>query len=118
LGWLAGSPTGGGDAMIRRHCRVCAEWHSLDEPWPLPCREHFRHHNIDWSPAPGIIRDGLDDMQSMVDGKRYTSKRGYYASLKAHGNLEIDDRPRMRDANRPQQKSDVALDVKRAWETL
>ena len=68
--------------------------------------------------APGIIRDGLDDMQSLVDGKRYTSKRAYYASLRAHGNLEIDDRPRMRDANRPDGRSDVWRDINRAMETL
>jgi hypothetical protein len=72
-----------------------------------------------FSTAPGLIRDGLDDMQSLVDGKRYSSKRAYYASLKAHGNLEIDDRPRMRDFNRPADppRGDVALDVKRAWES-
>jgi hypothetical protein len=102
--------------MTRRYCRVCQDWHSLDEPWPLPCVGHFRHRT--GREAPGIIRDGLDDMQSLVDGKRYTSKRAYYASLRARGNLEIDDRPVMRESNRPDKPSDVAFDIKRAWENL
>lgn len=50
--------------------------------------------------APMIRRDHLDDMLSLADGKTYSSKSSYYRSLKEQG-LEIDDRPRVRDVNRP-----------------
>ena len=51
--------------------------------------------------GPAIRRDHLDGMRSQADGKVYTSKSAYYRSLKRQG-LEIDDRPRIRDSNRPQ----------------
>ena len=55
--------------------------------------------------GPMLIRDHLDDMVSMADGQTYTSKRGYYRSLKDKG-LEIDDRPRIRETNRPEYDTD------------
>lgn len=105
--------------MTTRHCRICNDWHDLDEPWPEECIAHYRHGRS--SDAPNIIRDGIE-MKSMVDGKVYTSKNAYYKSLGKNG-LYIDDR-RTSDMmpegpNRPKDgPSDVGRDVKRAWDSL
>lgn len=40
--------------------------------------------------APQVIRDGLPDIKSMADGRRYDSKRAYYRSVK-RANCEIVD---------------------------
>ena len=32
-----------------------------------------------------VISDGLDYVVNPADGKRYTSKRAYYAAVRAHG---------------------------------
>lgn len=63
-----------------------------------------------------VINDTIE-MQSMADGQMYTSKRGYYASLRGR-DLEIDDRPpQMEGPNRPELKMPrAAHDVKRAME--
>lgn len=64
--------------------------------------------------GPMIRRDHLDDLRSMADGKVYTSKSEYYRSLKEKG-LEIDDRPRMREVNRPEHDlSDLKGDIAHA----
>ena len=61
-----------------------------------------------------LIRDHLDDMRSQADGKVYTSKSAYYRSLKRQG-LEIDERPRIRDSNRPgYDPGDLKADIARA----
>lgn len=105
--------------MTTRHCRVCNDYHDLDEPWPDACAAHYRHGRS--SDAPNIIRDGIE-MQSMVDGKIYTSKNAYYKSIDRKG-LYIDDR-RTGDMipegpNSPKDgPSDVGRDVKRAWDSL
>ena len=52
--------------------------------------------------GPMIIRDGLDDMVSPIDGKPQTSKRAYYRQLREAG-CEINDRAAaMKDVNRPE----------------
>jgi len=51
--------------------------------------------------APKVIRDGVDDLWSPLDGTAITSKRAYYKQLREQG-LEIDDKPRMREKNSPQ----------------
>lgn len=66
--------------------------------------------------APMVIRDCIE-MRSMADGKMYTSKGAYYRSLKAK-NLEIVEKPVMKETNRPDLKMPkVAHDVKRALES-
>jgi len=50
--------------------------------------------------TPQVIRDSVDDLWNPVDGSRITSKRAYAKQLSQNG-LEIDERPRMRDINKP-----------------
>ena len=69
-------------------------------------------------PCPRIISDNLDYMQSMADGKRYTSKRAYYDSLKRTGHeivAGMDPSSYVAKApNDKQLEADIAADVKRA----
>ena len=52
-------------------------------------------------PTPQVIRDGLDDMVSPLDGKPQTSKRAYYRQLRQAG-CEVHTSATIRDQNRPE----------------
>lgn len=69
-------------------------------------------------PCPHVVSDSLDYMQSMADGKRYTSKRAYYDSLKRTGHeivAGMDPSSYVAKApNDKQLEADIAADVKRA----
>jgi hypothetical protein len=94
--------------MRERFCKVCTGWHRLDQPWPHNCREE------DWTqrselPGPMIIRDGMDAVQSMLDGKMYDSKRALRATYKAAGVTEVGNDSRILDPKpKPKPKPDEA----------
>lgn len=74
----------------QRKCDVCPEWHDTDEPWPSACMGHYKRHlGVARSdlPSPAIIGDELPGgaLECPADGKTYTSKRAYYAAVKAAG---------------------------------
>lgn len=71
-----------------RFCRVCKDWHDLNEPWPNECRDHARIARSDL-PSPMLIRDGMDPVQSMLDGKFYDSKAALRATYKEAGVTEV-----------------------------
>ncbi len=104
--------------MPHRHCRACNGWHDLYEPWPAECSTHFRSRGpaSDTLSAPNVIMDGIE-MRGMHDGKTYTSKRGYYNSLKREG-LHISETPMGETSNPKPQKPDIAQDIKRAIDQL
>ncbi len=68
-----------------RACRVCRDWHDLDQ-WPRACVGHFgvRGQRSEL-PAPAIRPDGMGALLSHADGRFYDSKSAYYASIKAAG---------------------------------
>lgn len=72
--------------MRSRHCRVCSGWHDLNGVWPRDCLAHFgtRGPRSELS-APMVIRDGMEPIQSMADGRMYDSKRAYEQGVKAAG---------------------------------
>lgn len=75
-----------------RFCKVCGSWHALDRPWPHNCRAE------DWTQrsemaAPMIIRDGMEPVQSMLDGRMYESKRALRATYRQAGVVEVGDEP-------------------------
>lgn len=75
---------------MKRLCRVCNDWHSLDDPWPPTCAGHFRSNNARSDLGfPQVISDQLHDMQSMVDGRVYTSKAALRASYARAGVMEV-----------------------------
>lgn len=72
-----------------RKCRVCPEWHDMDEPWPHACAKHFKNDQEKRShlAAPFIISDdlGSNGLLNHADGRVYTSKSEYVRAVKAAG---------------------------------
>jgi hypothetical protein len=76
--------------MTQRLCRVCKDWHDLDQAWPLECSRHFRLHDGRSALGfPMVISDQMPEMQCMADGKYYDSKAQMRATHKAHGLMEV-----------------------------
>jgi hypothetical protein len=74
--------------MRERYCKVCKGWHQLDA-WPHNCMPE-PVWNRSALPAPMFVRDTMEEgVQSMVDGKIYTSKAKLRASYRAHGVTEV-----------------------------
>jgi len=92
--------------MAERLCKVCGGWHDLDKPWPHNCQRVLwtqRSH----LPAPGIIADGMEPVQSMLDGKMYDSKAHLRSTYKQAGVTEVgDDSSIMNPKPRPKAKPD------------
>ena len=69
----------------QRFCKVCRNWHDLSEPWPLECSKLTTARSD--IPAPAIIGDNLETpLQSMANGKYYTSKSSLRQSYLPSGN--------------------------------
>lgn len=72
--------------MRYRICKQCGKLHALSE-WPVECEEFSA------SDAPYVISDNIE-IQSMHDGKHYTSKSRLRSEYRAHGVEELgNDRP-------------------------
>lgn len=75
--------------MRSRFCKVCGNWHDLNEDWPLPCSAHFGVRS-----GLQIIRD-IDPYQAVaVDvatGKppRIGSRSEHREFLKRNGYVEL-----------------------------
>lgn len=74
--------------MTERLCKVCHGWHDLDKPWPHECRADERRQRSHL-PAPGIIADNMEPVQSMLDGKMYDSKSHLRQTYKHNGVVEV-----------------------------
>lgn len=72
-----------------RYCRVCDGVHDVAN-WPDNHRE-WKPDNRSELAAPMIIRDSMDPVQSMLDGKMYDSKRGLRKTYKEAGVIEVGD---------------------------
>ena len=76
--------------MTIRLCRVCGDWHSLEEAWPEGCYAHYRPKGA----ASGqIIRD-IDPYKTVAadrDGKPaiITSRREHREFLRRNGYQEV-----------------------------
>lgn len=69
-----------------RLCKLCGELHDL-AAWPDNHRDlPPQRSNLS---APGVIRDGLDDLWHPSDGKLYDSKANFRKSTKRHGGVEV-----------------------------
>ena len=100
--------------MPLRLCRCCEGWHDLDKPWPHNCASHWRETGPRSDVAgPIVIRDGMDAIQSMADGKWYESKSAMRREYKARGYQELgNDAPR--EARGPSKPKVTRDDVGRA----
>lgn len=77
--------------MRERFCKVCGGWHQLDR-WPHNCMPE-RNWNRSDLPGPMVIRDTMDPVQSMLDGKMYDSKANLRATYRAAGVTEVGNDP-------------------------
>jgi hypothetical protein len=86
--------------MRERLCRVCRGWHDVDA-WPHNCLPERSHAASDL-PVPNYISDGLNGVQSMLDGRIYDSKSKLRATYKAAGVVEVGNDPaRLRPRQKP-----------------
>lgn len=70
-----------------RYCRICKDFHDLEQSWPDACAGHFGHQAAD--AGFYIVSDNIDAFRSMADGKMYDSKSQYRSDLKARGLVEL-----------------------------
>ena len=70
--------------MRQRLCRCCGGWHELDK-WPHNCFPE-RPARSDTIPVPMVISDTIEPVQSMADGRYYSSKAALRATYKPSGN--------------------------------
>lgn len=76
--------------MTERLCKVCDGWHDLDEPWPYNCLSHWKLTECrSHLSGPMVIRDTMDPVQSMLDGKMYDSKSVLRRTYKTGGVIEV-----------------------------
>ena len=70
-----------------RLCRKCRQWHKLDD-WPVECYRPAPQQRSGL-PAPMVISDHMDPLQSMADGKTYDSKSAMRKGYKERGYVEV-----------------------------
>ncbi|PDT23916.1 hypothetical protein [Rhizobium hidalgonense] len=72
--------------MRKRLCRACSGWHDIDA-WPHNCMPAQNLAQSDL-PSPHFVSDTID-IQSMHDGRHYTSKAKLRSAYRAAGVVEI-----------------------------
>lgn len=105
--------------MTQRYCRVCTDWHDLDEPWPSACGAH---HRLAQGGSIQIIKD-IDPYKTAAMDKR-TGKRAVIGGraqhrefLRDNGYHEVGNdyvEPRREESS----SSDRVADIKRAMNSL
>lgn len=96
--------------MTERLCRVCREWHDVEE-WPEGC---FRVPTVNRSElsAPMLALDTMKPVQSMLDGKMYDSKSKLRATYKQAGMVEVGNDSSVTDPKPPKTQKVKREDVK------
>jgi hypothetical protein len=92
--------------MTIRYCKTCGDWHDLDKPWPRNCAAPAIMTRSDL-PAPMLIIDTMEPVQSMLDGKMYDSKSELRRTYKHAGVTEVGNDPqRLKSTVREKSKPD------------
>jgi hypothetical protein len=92
-----------------RICKICGDPHDIAQ-WPDNHREWVIDNRSDLA-APMIIRDSMDAVKSMLDGKMYDSKRGLRRTYREAGVTEVGDDKSYTDPAQMRRQS--ASEVKR-----
>ncbi|MEZ2132699.1 MULTISPECIES: hypothetical protein [unclassified Sinorhizobium] len=71
--------------MRERLCRQCGCWHQTDN-WPSACSVIPERAASDTLPVPYFISDSIEPLQSMADGRYYSSKAALRATYRPSGN--------------------------------
>lgn len=77
--------------MTERLCRICLDWHDLDEPWPVTCLPEAKSRS--GLSAPSVISDIMNAVQSQATGEMYDSKSGIRAEYKQLKMEEVGNDP-------------------------
>lgn len=72
----------------QRLCKVCGQWHALDEPWPEACSQHVSRPTHGLS-VPMVNFDTMNPVQSMTNGLYYDSKAALRAEYRRSGVVEV-----------------------------
>lgn len=87
--------------MAERLCRVCSQWHDLEQPWPSACYPKIEVKRSGL-PCPRLASDQMTPVQSMLDGRMYDSKSALRATYRAAGVTEVGNDPaRLRPRAKP-----------------
>lgn len=105
--------------MAERFCRSCNGWHDLDQPWPAECWRPVAFARSDM-PVPYLASDTMEPVQSMLDGKFYTSKSKLRATYRAAGVVEVGNDPaRLRPKPKPKpDRAAIRKSLKKAAEIV
>ena len=68
---------------MQRMCKVCGDWHDLDEPWPDKCAPKAR------TSAFYVISDTMQPLKHMGTGEVLDSKAKFRAATRASGCVEL-----------------------------
>lgn len=68
---------------MQRMCKVCGDWHDLEQPWPEKC------YRAPSSSAPYVISDSMEPTKHMATGRMIDSKRAFSRETRAAGCVEI-----------------------------
>lgn len=106
-----------------RYCKTCRGWHPPSD-WPAECWQPKRVARGDF-PLPLLNRDGMDPIQSMLDGQMYDSKSALRRTYKAAGVIEVGNDgpmasppPRMGDAKAREAAAVSAMKRTGLWDEL
>lgn len=69
---------------MQRMCKVCSQWHDLEQPWPIKCERHFTK-----SAAPNVISDTMEPTKHHGTGRMIGSKREFSAETRRAGMVEL-----------------------------
>ncbi len=99
-----------------RLCRYCGNWHPVDN-WPHNCLPPAKPRSE--LPAPSVIADTIEPVQSMLDGRMYDSKAALRQTYKDHGAIEVGNdssvtNPKPHKPKRPDRK-EIGAAVDRAF---
>lgn len=85
------------------YCGSCKELHDT-AMWPALCMKAPPKRSS--LPAPMLLRDSMEPVQSMLDGKMYDSKAALRATYKRAGVIEVgNDIPKPRPKYRTDRKA-------------
>ena len=103
--------------MHQRKCKICPDWHDLDEPWPQACIGHYRE-GAERGQALTIIKD-IEPYKNVIDRKVIGGRRQHREFLREHGVVEAGNEPvKAQRRPMPDNKQGRAEALKRSWEQL
>ena len=73
--------------MSQRYCRICKDFHTLDNDWPEECLGHFSQTRP--STTVHVIGDSMDMLQHPATGRMTDSKSVFRVDTKASGCIEV-----------------------------